>query len=413
MNGRVLRRAALALLLAASPAVAQDDAARTLFNAGAQAYGAAKYLAALQAFEQAYQIQPRPGILFSMAQAHRRQYYIDKNRYHLDQALTQYRQYVHDAPSGNRVADAAQALAELEPIAAKLGSDGPGAAPAPPPAAKRATQLMVSSLVEGAAVTLDGKAGGVVPYIAEVPAGKHEITVTAAGYAQFKREIQLAEGGVVAVDAKLDELPARLTVEGPAGADVSVDGRPVGTVPFAVPVEVSPGTHFIAVTSNGHVAYTDELELGRGEKRALRVRLRTTGQRTGAWLLLGVGAAGLVTGGVFTGLALGQQAKAEDIADRRENGNVGLADVASYQHAIDLRDSQRTVSLIAYGSGLGLIAAGFVLYGFDQPTVNPPSRKERAPGSPPSTRPADGAMEVSVAPVIAPGVLGAGVLGAF
>src|SRR5579871_6423187 len=61
--------------------------ARLYFNAGARAYAAGKYVAAIRAFEEAYRMDPRPGLVFSIAQAYRRQYFIDKAKENLSQAI--------------------------------------------------------------------------------------------------------------------------------------------------------------------------------------------------------------------------------------------------------------------------------------------------------------------------------------
>src|SRR4051812_9930626 len=60
------------------PARGEAADARLYFNAGARAYAAGKYVPAIRAFEEAYRIEPRPGLVFSIAQAYRRQYFIDK-----------------------------------------------------------------------------------------------------------------------------------------------------------------------------------------------------------------------------------------------------------------------------------------------------------------------------------------------
>jgi len=75
---------ALACLLAFStPAWAQIDAverAKASFKAGAAAYAAGEYLAAIQALDAAYSQTPIPAIAFSLAQAERKQYFVAHER---------------------------------------------------------------------------------------------------------------------------------------------------------------------------------------------------------------------------------------------------------------------------------------------------------------------------------------------
>lgn len=76
----VLATLVSASVLTAAPASADDvEQAKTLFNAGAQAFNVGKFSAAIQAFDAAYALAPRPAILFSLAQAQRRQYFVDRS----------------------------------------------------------------------------------------------------------------------------------------------------------------------------------------------------------------------------------------------------------------------------------------------------------------------------------------------
>ena len=145
MSARGFRVSALrvgvlaAALAVTAPAAAQDnlERARMLFNAGAEAYGTGQYPVAIQAFQEAHRLSERPGLLFSIAQAYRQQYYVDKNPANVRGAIQYYRDYLSKVKSGARVGEAAKALSELEPIAARLTADtGETPAPTPPPATR-------------------------------------------------------------------------------------------------------------------------------------------------------------------------------------------------------------------------------------------------------------------------------------
>ena len=123
---RVLFATALALGLACAPAASAQttvEQAKTLFTAGASAYASGQFEAAIQAFESANRLVAKPAIVFSIAQAHRRQYFLDKNAEHLRTAIAKYHQYIDQVAEGGRRADAAQALAELEPMLSKITAD--------------------------------------------------------------------------------------------------------------------------------------------------------------------------------------------------------------------------------------------------------------------------------------------------
>ena len=84
-----------------------------MFEAGGKAYDRAQYDVALQAFQQAYELVPKDGLLFSIAQSHRRLHTINGDVRHRDQAIAAYRLYLDRVKTGGRVSEAVKALEEL------------------------------------------------------------------------------------------------------------------------------------------------------------------------------------------------------------------------------------------------------------------------------------------------------------
>lgn len=398
------RRWVLALVFGVSLARADGDLeqSKTLFNAGAQAFAAGQFTAAIQAFEESYRLTPKPAILFSMAQAERRQYFIDKRPEWLRRAITHYRTYLEQVDKGGRRADAAQALAELEPLAARLEGQPSAPATAAPPAE---TRLMVSTPTKGAEVWVDGQRAAELPLIDVVKPGKHALRVTAPGFFDETREVVAVQGGLVAVDVALRERPATLTIVAPRGAEVSVDGRPQGATPIA-PLDLAPGLHTVTLTLNGHHAHTEEVDLSRGEARELRTGLRKTGQRKASYAVIAAGAGGLVTGGVLTYLALGRQRQAEDTLASLETRNVEAHKLDAYDKDRAARDRYRTGAFVAYGAGAAVLTVGALMYAIDQPSVTAPRERPR-PGTP-----VEG-PKVEVGGMVLPGAAAATLRGSF
>ena len=298
--------AVLASVVIAAPATAQPEPAkpqvsdaRLYFNAGARAYAAGKYPAAVRAFEEAYRIEPRPGLVFSIAQAYRRQYFLDKSNENLVRAIQHYRKYLALDPDGARRGDTAEALSELEPLSSKLAASDVAASPAPRPA----TQLMISSPIDEVTITLDGKPAGLLPYIAAVTPGVHHVALQAKGYLDYERDVRVLDGSVVPLDVTLEEKPARLTVVAPEGAQIAVDGRFRGVAP-SPPIALSAGKHFVTITKNGHDAFSREIAVDRDEARSLHAELPGTTQRTAAWLMMGIGGTAFLAGGGLLTAAL-------------------------------------------------------------------------------------------------------------
>lgn len=415
---RTLQRALVAALLCASASAgAQPDQARVLFDAGAQAYEAGQYPAAIQAFEQAYRLAARPGILFSIAQARRKQFFATKSRAELRAAIQGYRDYLAQVAQGGRRSDAAAALAELEPLLGKEDA-GPTAALAAP----QATRLMVSSQTAGAVISLDGGKPLEVPLIAEVKPGKHTLRITAAGYFEESREIEVGAGSVAALDLPLREKPGRLAVRTLAGAQVTLDGRLVAQTPLTQPLDVEPGRHVLGINKNGYRAYAHEIEIGRDEQKSLEIPLASTSQRKASYVLFGVGAASAIGGGVLAALAIHEQQLAVDFQTRQQNGNArcpnGSANACadwvktSYTKHVSNRDDYRRDAGIALGAGVLVGAVGAALFTMDFPSllgVMPRSRDDRPKSPAPRERP----LEVSAAPLVGPGIYGAALGGSF
>src|SRR5436305_1502852 len=137
----MIARFCLVALLAAAPVAAQPAEA---FSAGTRAYGSGDYATAIAAFEEAFRGDPKPEVAFTLAQAHRNQYFVDHDVTHLQRALGLYRHYLLEAPTGRRAAHARLHLETIQAILDSLPAQ-PAAAAAPPP-----TQLLVTGDVPGA-----------------------------------------------------------------------------------------------------------------------------------------------------------------------------------------------------------------------------------------------------------------------
>jgi hypothetical protein len=358
------------------------------------------------AFTQAEALAPRPAIVFSLAQAERKGWYVDKRPEDLEHAIQHYHAYLDQVPTGGRRADAADALSELEPIAARM-TPQEAAAAASAPAQEAKTRVMVTTAVEGAKGSLDGGPLEDMPLAEEVKPGKHHVKVVADGYADQERDFVASQGIVSPLDVPLAEKPALLTLQTTASATVSVDGRPIGSTPMDRPAEVSAGNHFVALTKNGYKAFTREVTLARGKETRVPVELETSGQRKVAWVVLATGVGGLVAAGVFTGLALAAQGNAQNVLDAQARGNIPASDVPSYQSDVSQRDQWRTAAIIAYGASAGVLAAGAALWLFDKPSVEAAGPPAEAPPKPQDQPTKHNDMDmVGVAPWVGPGAAG-------
>lgn len=189
---------------------------------------------------------------------------------------------------------------------------------------------------------------------------------------------------------------------------VTVDGAPFTSKLDGSALPVDPGAHTFAFAAEGYAPLEETLVIQEGEKaRVVRVVLQTNDGRGDAtakgggaegspshastdralsYVALGVGAAGIVVGGIFGGVALSDKnALAAHCS--------GDACPASEQADIDQLHSNSLISSVALGVGLAGLAAGIVLYFV---------------GRDPASASAAGSARASSAPVVRFGGAGVG-----
>jgi tetratricopeptide (TPR) repeat protein len=371
----------LAVTLFTSVARADDLAdAKNYFKAGASAYAAGDYLAAIQALDAAYRLTPLPQIAFSLAQAERRQYFASREPGHLLRAIELYRTYLKEVPTGGRRADATDALAQLEPLALGVVASPTGEA-VPREAPK--TRVMVSSEAAGARISLDGGPPKPTPLIAEVQPGQHVVRVSAEGYFEADRQLVAISGELVPLEVELKERPAVVIVEPSTEADLYVDGSFSGRVDKGSRIELSRGPHQFAFARPGRNLEIQTVKLERGETRRLPVELDWTGQRIAAISILAVSGATLATGVVFTALAVDQENQADRILAQREKEALSPSELADYEDAREERDRYRAVAIGSYAVSAASLVTGAFLYVLDEPNVGEiVARKGTAPVKP-------------------------------
>ena len=132
-----------------------------------------------------------------------------------------------------------------------------------PSAATRGT-LSVHSMTAGARVLVDGNASGTVPLVLRnVSAGKHHVRVQRLGYLSQDEDVVIAAGKTAEIEADLLPTAGVVKVTSPTkGAQVFVDGKPAGGVPYEG--EVSVGKRVIEIRKDGFAGYKQVLQVGAG-----------------------------------------------------------------------------------------------------------------------------------------------------
>ncbi len=378
--------------------------ARSLFDAGARSFDAGDFEAAIQAFEQANRVVPRDNLVFSIAQAHKKQFVAVGDVRHLRAAIEHYRRYVAAVPTGGRKAEAIAALEELDRAALRhAGPEGetPGQPGAPLAAEKQKTRLWISSRTPGAVFSIDGGPEAPVGRSVEVVAGPHRVRFSAPGHVEQQVAVVAVEGELVPETLELRAKPARLVISVDAGASVFVDGRFVGDAPLPDALELPPGRHYVSLSLSGHESQGALVPLAGGDEKVVDAMLESTGQRDVARGFLAAGGTFIVASAVFFVVAGVRHGDARNIYQEHLTQNISVVDVRSYDEAISQRDR---FALAGTGTGIvgflvGMVGAGLYVFDEGRP-LSVPLELER-PGAP-APAPTPSTFEMSATPSVGP-----------
>lgn len=332
-----------------------DDAARILFDAGAKAYATGLFADAVIAFREAHALAPdRPTVLFSLAQAERRQYTVKQDPALLEAAIAHFRKYLEIVSEGGRRADVVIALGELEAL--RAGTETP---------AKKAARVFITTETPAASIFIDGKKRDQIPVIEEAPPGKHEIKIEAPGFITETREIIAVEGTIFPLEINLKEKPSFLVIKAPKGATLSVDGLVYGEAPLAAPLEVSSGTHQVLVTQRGYLPHEEKIAIERAWTSSLNVQLNPTNQRRASYFMFGTSVTAVALGAGLLIASIAKNTEAEEILKKTESGNISRDLLVSYRSALGTRDDLILATVLTDVAAVSLgVAAGFT-YLFD------------------------------------------------
>ncbi len=366
-----LSRFLLALMLAAvcisfpAPMLwAQEDAAEQaarLVEEGTALFQARDFEQAAIVFQQAYNLDPHPVLLFNIARAH-------QEMGDLPTALRMFRDVLGLDADENVVGAATGRIATLEQMLTEQGYD-----PATLDASDYVPRgfLNITSEPPGATVLIDGTELGVTPLNrGQIDEGAHELRLLLDGYHPVTTEVDVRGGGETIRSFTMQERtsleqyvppePGYLSVNAPQpNMEVFIDGQRYSVTPL-VQAPLAPGTYEVVVNAVGWISYSSVIEVRSGEQLTLNATMEPVGgfrpmqmsngrRSLENGFLIGGGAL-VTTGTVFGVLAL---TSASSYNDR-------ISDPARGR----FRDQARTNALIAditIGTGAALLVTGLVL----------------------------------------------------
>jgi len=278
----------------AEPDQATRDAASGHFRAGRDAFNAGDFETALTEFRAADVLIP----------ANRALSYIGQCLHKLNrqiEALQTFRRYVelYGEPATDRDRTALQEvkdwIEELEDVVGKV---------------------QVSVALSGATVLVDGQIVGNAPLTGpvEVVQGPHTFRAEMEGYRAAEETLTVASGQQTTITLIPTPLQTTATVNLSAnvpGAAATLDGSPLGALPFAGDVEA--GVHQLEVTAEGYETARLSITLQAGQPFSRAVELAPAADADEAWYekwwvwtIAGVVVAGAV-GGIVAGTVGGDE----------------------------------------------------------------------------------------------------------
>jgi len=125
-----------------------------------------------------------------------------------------------------------------------------------------AGRVIVRSDVQGATVTIDGEPRGNAPVVFTPEPGTHAIVVEADGHQAYSTTCDTGPGQNCEVQAQLvpEQVRVRVAVQpGVTGAQLLVDGQPVGPVPYDGTLPA--GSHVMTVRADGYADFEQQILL--------------------------------------------------------------------------------------------------------------------------------------------------------
>ena len=274
----------------------REDAAQR-YEQGVQAYQEGRHKDAIDLFLEADALAPSSALSFNIARAYEK--IKDSSN-----ALRWYRDYLRREPEAEDKQAVSALIEEYEKVLE----------------AKGLQQLTVLSEPETATVRVDGRPVGVTPWTGDIPPGAHTLSVSLRGYADAERQIALASDSAQDVSFRLQPateappVPAPVPVA-PAGAASGPATAPADTAASSEPQGIGVVTYVVLGAGVATLGAAGAFELMRqsaeDDAKNATTQIEKSdaldtmdSRQTTARVLLGVGGALTVAGGVLLALDL-------------------------------------------------------------------------------------------------------------
>jgi tetratricopeptide (TPR) repeat protein len=274
------------------------EQARERFKRGAEAYQAGRYQEAIDLFLQADRLASSPAFAFNVGVAY-------EDMGDAAHALRWLRVYLRRAPDASDRAEVAQHIARLEAAVQ----------------AKGLQQVTVESTPEAAELLVDGRSVGVTPWTGELAPGTHTVAARLRGFQNAESSFTLPPDHATDVALTLVALPQAPPPAVAAVPTAAPPGRSGVRARTWITLAVGAGSLGGALGFElARAAAEDDARTQRTQVDAADAAATMEERRTVARVLLGVGGAATVLGGVFLALDLSSGSPAPARAARAHLG---------------------------------------------------------------------------------------------